>query len=1145
MANYLHSAIPLLVCIVAVVIVVPAGGQVSVVNDDFETGFFSVDWDVTEGFSTSIIGDPNSAAADSDHYARIQGVTGDGSEAGLGVSLYDLDGNATTASDFAISLDFRIDSIQPNKRMFNLMVNSTSNSPTPTGSTLNLRYYNDTWEAYNGSWQTVPLPAISPNSWHSITVTGNNWGSGVTGTATWDVQLNGGTTLAGLQLFQNNADANGARSVSINDRWDGTGFDVDNVTINATPGAVSNNTIMITPTNPVAYSGIYPHTAVANTHNEAAVGALLKRGDKVWFVTYGPHVTTGGSDELYSVDTTTLEHTTWLDYPGNTDANRYTDTSLGIEVVGAAYFDSSDTVRYLPVTSPSAGHMVGRLTGTAAHLTDSNKLYFMTMEEGLYEVDFSNVSNPVITTLRVDGNHGGSRNLPGVHGKGLFTGQGQLLFTNNGAGGGAKGGLVEWDGTGDPEQLSSWTVVDDTAQYTEVTSRQGPVDMDPSSTDAIWATGWDEESMFINTRDAATGTWTKFRLPKSSYTHGHPNGWYTEWPRIRDVGLAGGYLMSHHGMMFLVPETFSADSYGGVLPLTTHHKMIVDYVEHGSQIIMAGNDSTKFNNSLVPKANSNIQFVEKDQLNGYGGNPRGFGGVWVDQAISANMESDAFLVNGFKNRVVHFAHDSKSSVNYTIEIDPNGDGNWTPHTIINVPGSNSINRGYGFYILPETLDAEWVRFRSDQNLASSTVYLHQGNDDKAADASQFSSLATTSASTPRSQGLIRSMSGSDFKLEFAADRLDSSGNVIDTGYYQAQLNPMTAALEIVAVSDAPAEAALRAEAATTQDFGVDAASVFIDDGGTRYRLPKGDPSFDVETASGWRRGVREVVTERELMNIHGTFYELPRDFTGGGIERIVPITTHNLDIFDFASWRGMLVLSGVVEGGAHDGHYLESDDGRVGLWFGNVDDLWSFGAPAGVGGPWKDTAVSAGVASDPYLMAGYNDKVLQLSHDEESTVSFTVEVDFLGTNEWHIYDTLSVEPGEVLTHVFEAGYSAHWVRLTSDTSTKATSWFIYGENPVLLDPDFDSDGRVSGLDLLRWQREVGSAGQIDNANGDASGNGIVDSFDLTLWEARYGERSPQLATACTVPEPGSIMILSSSYLLTSLLRSLAHLRLAG
>ncbi len=184
---------------------------------------------------------------------------------------------------------------------------------------------------------------------------------------------------------------------------------------------------------------------------------------------------------------------------------------------------------------------------------------------------------------------------------------------------------------------------------------------------------------------------------------------------------------------------------------------------------------------------------------------------------------------------------------------------------------------------------------------------------------------------------------------------------------------------------------------------VDAASVVVNDGGAIYRLPKGNSTFDTATASGWRRGKREVVTERSIMNIHGTIYELPRDFEGGGIRRIRPITTHNLDIFDFASWRGMLVISGVIDGGADDGHYVGADDGNVGLWFGNVDDLWSFGAPRGEGGPWKDSAVAAGVASDPYLMTGYDQKNWISHTRQKPALLFTIEVDFLGTGQWERY----------------------------------------------------------------------------------------------------------------------------------------------
>ncbi len=109
------------------------------------------------------------------------------------------------------------------------------------------------------------------------------------------------------------------------------------------------------------------------------------------------------------------------------------------------------------------------------------------------------------------------------------------------------------------------------------------------------------------------------------------------------------------------------------------------------------------------------------------------------------------------------------------------------------------------------------------------------------------------------------------------------------------------------------------------------------------------------------------------MNIHGTIYELPRD-DSGGMRGIRPLTTHGRQIFDFTTWRGLLVIAGNLTSATNDAHYVRSDDGLVGLWFGNVDDLWRFGAPSGVGGPWKESPSRAGVASDPYLMFGYERK---------------------------------------------------------------------------------------------------------------------------------------------------------------------------
>ncbi|MFW6163830.1 MAG: sulfatase, partial [Planctomycetota bacterium] len=169
-------------------------------------------------------------------------------------------------------------------------------------------------------------------------------------------------------------------------------------------------------------------------------------------------------------------------------------------------------------------------------------------------------------------------------------------------------------------------------------------------------------------------------------------------------------------------------------------------------------------------------------------------------------------------------------------------------------------------------------------------------------------------------------------------------------------------------------------------------------------------------------------------------YEMPRDT---GVPEIKPVATHNRAILDFCSWRGLLVLAGTRADATPDGNTFAAPDGVVSLWFGAVDDLWKLGKPVGRGGPWKDTPVRAGQPSDPYLMTNYDHKTLEISHDADTPVAFTAEVDFDHTGTWRVYDTLTVEPGETLRHTFPAAYAAHWLRLTADKACTATAWLTY------------------------------------------------------------------------------------------------------
>ena len=204
---------------------------------------------------------------------------------------------------------------------------------------------------------------------------------------------------------------------------------------------------------------------------------------------------------------------------------------------------------------------------------------------------------------------------------------------------------------------------------------------------------------------------------------------------------------------------------------------------------------------------------------------------------------------------------------------------------------------------------------------------------------------------------------------------------------------------------------------------------------SRYLLPKAGHAFDHTWNTEWMR-IREAQTERYLMDLHGMFYELPALVYDGRIWGVRPIATHLRIVPDFCHWRGMFVM-------ASDQTDNAVGQPQSGLWFGNIDALWSMGKPAGWGGPWWDTPVTPDEPSDPFLMTGFDKKCVHITHQSSETVGFTLEVDFLGDGTWQTYDTLPLRPGSYSHHEFPDGFSAHWIRVRVSRPCTATVYFTY------------------------------------------------------------------------------------------------------
>jgi hypothetical protein len=207
----------------------------------------------------------------------------------------------------------------------------------------------------------------------------------------------------------------------------------------------------------------------------------------------------------------------------------------------------------------------------------------------------------------------------------------------------------------------------------------------------------------------------------------------------------------------------------------------------------------------------------------------------------------------------------------------------------------------------------------------------------------------------------------------------------------------------------------------------------------RYRLPKASHAYNQAWQTEWMR-IREVETEHYLVDIFGMFYELQPIAFADAIWGVKPVCQHLRTIPDYTSFRGMLALAGNETTPNNDANPVAGQP-QSGIWFGKTDDLWSFGKPQGWGGPWRKAAVAKGRPSDAFLMTGFDKKVLHVKTDKPA--AFDVEVDFLGDGSWAPYQRLSTGAGGYVYHVFPAGFSAHWVRLTPNEDCVASAEFMY------------------------------------------------------------------------------------------------------
>ena len=465
-------------------------------------------------------------------------------------------------------------------------------------------------------------------------------------------------------------------------------------------GKVGNEEQVIQTSGTRKIAGVYPHLTTYSQsrkdgsffkagHEECGIGAVVPWADKLWMITYAPHKPRGSDHKLYSIDQN-LTMTVHPESVGGTPAGRMIHHESEQLFLGHYVIDKTGKIR---IISPQK--MPARVTAIMRHLKDpENFVYLFDMENMFYEI---NVHTLEFTRLFEDP-------IPGYHGKGAYTSQGRVVVSNNGETtfghldhpdhwqvskkftdrvSEDRGCLATFDG-------DKWQVID-RRQYTEVTGPRGIHPRAEGSNDPVWAIGWDKRSLRLQVME--DGKFHLFLLPKGCLNNDAAHGWFTEWPRIRDVGEKD-LLMDMHGMFFQFPRNFSFKNCGGIEPIGSHIRYLPDFCFWNGKVVLATDEASIQGNPLVGQAQSNLWFGDFEELREWG--PRSAAGsIYMNDQVKAGKPSAPFLINGFPKRMIHLASDRP--VTFTLEIDREGKGSFETYRSIKVErfASHLLPGGFG------------------------------------------------------------------------------------------------------------------------------------------------------------------------------------------------------------------------------------------------------------------------------------------------------------------------------------------------------------------------------------------------------------------------------------------------------------------
>lgn len=326
---------------------------------------------------------------------------------------------------------------------------------------------------------------------------------------------------------------------------------------------------------------------------------------------------------------------------------------------------------------------------------------------------------------------------------------------------------------------------------------------------------------------------------------------------------------------------FTADNSAGIRLCSSYLKVIGDFTRWNDELVFGCDDSAQKEFLNKRKVKGNIEGLGQSNLNLWFtsltkpdelGPATVDGAIWEKEEVQTNVYSEPYMFAGWEQRCCWLQNEGKQDITFTFEIDQKGNNIWKELTAV------LVKTGQSFYLpFAAKEQGEWLRVKTDKTSSVSVSFVYTAVDTRlSVSSSIFNGLSKVSEKNTLG-GLLYGLGENRRALGVLASNIEN-GKVIENGYYE-----MSDTLALVRKDDTPTADFIREKFALPhQVVIIDESSVLIiDDRQRRWRLPLGGENHTGLIGQDVVRICREVATECDLFNCHGTFYELPAENADG------------------------------------------------------------------------------------------------------------------------------------------------------------------------------------------------------------------------------------------------------------------------